>query len=334
MPLTVEEKENEKKRRNAAGSASLPDHDDAIVGMINIGGTLHLISNKSIHVIREPNQVDPDIAYKNVPWVLAELMPLGAKSDIIARTFLQFHHIAGRIDHENLIFEKLAKKLSRSVSRLADCFFLLEAYEKEFELVQQTVAQGIKSEGSTLYVSTVKNYEHFARSFFHSAKAAMVDATRMYTLSSQFKVSDCGNVTRLIRRFSDNDSLDTDFAEEISKYSDVCKSVIEIRNAIEHPKSRYFVEFRNVEFLPSGHLHAPAWRMENNKCKDFEQWQDFGSQGRLIISSITSFVEISILYLTTKLSKQPDKVGFAFREASSKPDTPTFRYECNLVPPG
>lgn len=330
--LSENEKERELKRRNGAGSAELPSNSGTVKKLIPIGDRLLAVGESSTYLVLPPEQVDPEVTYANVPWVMAEEFRFGASSPVIARTLVQFQHFLSRVAHDKGCTTRIALSLEQSVRYLCDCQSVIDAYAAELEAVKSAVQSGLSKGGSAIHLPKVRNYEYSARNFFYAAKLAFGNAMKMFSQIPEYGSKAQGTVDRIVSVLERDKSMPSDYTEMIRSFAQSAWLIAEIRNAIEHPKENYYVTFQNVKYLPNSTLMAPVWTLKHPKTSEFSEWNDFLAHGNAIIENIIKFIEYSVICLLRKCAHDASTLQIIEISDYQKND-PQIRFTCNLIPP-
>lgn len=330
--LSGNERQNEIKRRSGAGSAELPTNGGNVKSLLSLGDRLLVVGDKTTYHVLPPEQVDPNVTAKNVPWVMMEEFAFGASSPIISRTLLQFRSFDSCAQYDKTIVPMISAQLEKCVHYLADCQSVLDAYLSELESVKKEVQSGLSRGGSAIHLPKVRNYEYLARSFFYAAKLAFLHSMKMYSQVPDWGSKAQGSIQRIVFALERDKSFADEFVALIRPFERSAWMVAEIRNAIEHPKENYFVEFKNVRYMPTAQLMAPTWTLHHPKISEFSGEIDFAAHAQKIIDRVIEFVEYSLICLLKKCAVGPFEIDFVEFPDFEQRD-PKIRFGCNIVLP-
>ncbi|MEX0369222.1 MAG: hypothetical protein AB3N09_01225, partial [Tateyamaria sp.] len=262
------DKEKEKHRRSAAGQARLDlEKGDSVEEMIGLPSRLLVLSQRRTYSVRTPDMVDPDLAHANVPWERCFLLPYGIRDSIVARTLVHIGDTAGKVGIEEEKLLRINDVAFEVLMSVASMTAIKERFDKQqaeiIEFLDPDIDDIVRG-ASSKTIHTIPLLALDFRTFIFEAKRAASLNTRLFDILLGMKVKD-GHFHKLLhlslKRFGEEHQV-TQLLKNSERW---IEQLIDMRNAIEHPKNDDYVEVSNFSLAPEGGIYAPHATFENPK---------------------------------------------------------------------
>lgn len=255
--------------RDSSGYADISTLDDgAIIEMLNLGGRLLIIKERSIYEMEFADNIDPERTNINLPLTIHKLIiDKGTESEVVARTFLT----AKKIFKPEYLNDKIDCNavLSLVIDMLSEIFLLENTIQEYSELESQEIEKYKKREArkTGFQLPSIMNLESRCKTIFQKTyqieQILMNVITHFYPSHGLDKKSKFPQFYEVMKSiYGDNDSFPK-FIEKTVYFMDVIRY---LRNGLDHFNTNY-VKVTNFELLPNGNILSPTIELNHKKVK-------------------------------------------------------------------
>ena len=259
----VDKAQIRKSRDNAISLELELEDGDSIQELISRDNGLFCITRNSIMRVRSPDDIDPDTQHNDVPWEQSRYLPHGASDPFVARTVIQTMRLAETFfDKRSDEFISVLDISWEVMNSLISLRLIKQRLERGITDLVKKIEENINEYVDAPYPKPLPQFDYFDiefRSFINEVRRVLNKISELFTVltsenfesgrfdkAQQWAVSKCGE-----------DSL---VAQMLTKDCRWIELWIDIRNAIEHPKSDKFVETSNFCLEPNRQVRLPTWR--------------------------------------------------------------------------
>ncbi|MGO1160523.1 hypothetical protein ACTOV4_01030 [Brucella sp. C7-11G] len=241
--------------RSSALSMQIGNEEDgAVLDMIEIGGRLHIIKNKSIYCVALADETDPERKVISIPNTQQKILGYGADSFIVQRVLLTAKELF-KVDR--LIGSLDAKEALRaSVELTQNICSANEIAEQIDDIFRDNEKKTLKSNSGSLTLPSTPNLIPQCKTFIQKAEHAL-------QCMSKICVVFCGQSILkkwpdgLVKYMKENDG-DSETIAFIEQFADFGKKLRNIRHCIEHEKKSQRLEIFDYGLGSTGKLSAPT----------------------------------------------------------------------------
>lgn len=260
---TMDKNELRRKRDSAVTIKLDLEEGDRIVEWISRGSGLHAIALNKILRLQSPNILDPDLEYPDTPWDQSVYLPHGSTDPFVARTILQTNALAnaffgGRAETHEAMMDISWEVLSSLVS-------LRMTKEKLDETVSNITAvidadlDAYTKGSSPKPLPIVEYYDIQFRSFVNEVRRVLSTISNLFAVLTSENFS-MGRFDKALEWARIERGEEHPLTNMLRNDQIWIKTWIDMRIAIEHPKTDRFIETLNFVLQPDRIVRLPTWR--------------------------------------------------------------------------
>lgn len=235
-----------------------------ISAMINIDGSLHIITRQNICKLLLADEVDPGRTNSAIPDSKQEVLLYGSDEPFVGRTLLQAQALLGEQGLPTSIDSKKGLNIGFAfLKEIASIHELVNDYLSE-EKDTSTLFKGKLETDQSLQIPLIPRLEQKTKQFLNNldhATSHIVELAQLFYPDINKKGWVEQLQTKLKEEKGDEDPS-TKFVQEIAPFITLVRS---LRNAIEHPKPNDKVEIKNYSLNKNGQVQPPTILYTNTK---------------------------------------------------------------------
>lgn len=260
------EKLRKRLPRDMANSFDLPESTGAVMRMVSGHNFLEVYTVSGTYRMQTPDNLDPDRKIPNMPWALKKVADVGASNLIVARVYLQAHDIMRQLVDPVPLRCGDPKRLFRYIhtckEELLACEAAHQAIEHEHVRVVEEIKSGkVQQKGNVIECPQIPELERLATNFIAAAKRAAQATGEVFNeFFRPVKPVKNGNFLYAIKHLEAHTHPNQDYLKWLLKASPVVKTIVDLRNAQEHPTEERRTLIENIHVTPDGFV-GPTWRL-------------------------------------------------------------------------
>lgn len=250
-------------REAAFGIDLTLDEGDSVQDLIARKSGLFAVTLEKIVGIRTQDDLDPERKALDAPVEQSIHLPHGTKDPFVSRTILQTLEIS------SIVFGKGSSK----TTELVDVAWELMNSLVSLRVIRQRIADQMDRAIEIIEADLPKYTEGFSpkplpilpyfdiefRSFVTEVKRAIFKVSDLFPILTDAKI-DTGHFHKAARWAEKTRGSDSELAQLLKRDQRWIKTWIDIRAAIEHPKSDRYVETSNFSLEAHRGIRLPTWR--------------------------------------------------------------------------
>jgi hypothetical protein len=233
-----------------------PEDQSDIVGMCEIGGSMHVVKRKGIYKIKLADEVDPKRTNSDLPTTQQQILAYGSDCKFVVQTILT----ANRLFNPMYLGDSFDKKrgLDLVFGALLDLISMHEmaiSLEKAEDQAKTTADCSAANDGA-LFLPSLGDVRGRCESFIHKADHAffaLFDIVKLF-----YPDIGTGLFDRLASIAAERYGEEAQFTRFVNRVAPFLKCIRQTRNCVQHPKDGQLINVQDFILSADGSIVPPS----------------------------------------------------------------------------
>ncbi|MEA5000259.1 MAG: hypothetical protein VB017_00070 [Endomicrobiaceae bacterium] len=288
------------RKRNAAGSISLPDPSDPIQDMIELDDILYIIRDRSVYEIKLADTLDPQRKHISTKGTTCKVLDIGMNSTIVSRILTQARSLIRNACLSKECDKTITKTCFNCVKELKhlDSIYndLSEKFSNKKEKYNEILARNPQRD-FIQDVPIIENIDKNARDFFvtgHKYLQLLLDLANLAIPNNDSKKS----FSEIKKYYLTNNDQDNKILLVLQHYDNLLDFMWNLRNSIEHSSTKgNLFAIINISYGEKNEIIPPMWEYS------FNSWSKTvvrTESKRMLLDDMRTYIE-NLLKITEDL---------------------------------
>lgn len=265
-------------------------------------------TENSVRKIRTPEEIDPDNLNMDIPFENTLYRNSGTRNYITARVVIQSKRfldaVPTKVDKSTVL-----AYLMEIETNLLLCNRIFKGIKKQ--IIQNDKIKIRHRNGVIDKLPVIEELDIQVYQFLMSAKQVQQIVVSIFNEFHEYqgKKLDGPHINKMLEKMEAMDS-ENPFLKNLKANQDIYKSIVDIRNAQEHPNKNRYLTIDNFMLHSDGKLYVPSIRYFNSGLQfeaDIVPWM------QSVIAGLLHLVEMQMLYNVCKSTLIPQNFSLAVR---------------------
>lgn len=268
-------------------------------------------TENSVRKIRTPEEIDPDNLNMDIPFENTLYRKSGTRSYITARVVIQSKRfldvVPTKVDKSTVL-----AYLMEIETNLLLCNRIFKGIKRQ--IVQKNKIKIRYRNGVIDKLSAIEELDIQVYQFLMSAKQVQQIVVSIFNEFHEYqgKKLDGPHINKMLEKMEEMEAMNQEnpILENLKANRDIYKSIVDIRNAQEHPNKNRYLIIDNFMLHSDGKIYLPHIKYFNNGLQfgaDIVPWM------QSVIVGLLHLVEMQMLYNVCKSTLIPKKFNLVVK---------------------
>lgn len=268
-------------------------------------------TENSVRKIRTPEEIDPDNLNMDIPFENTLYRKSGTRNYITARVVIQSKRfldvVPTKVDKSTVL-----AYLMEIETNILLCNRIFKGIKRQ--IVQKNKIKIRYRNGVIDKLPAIEELDIQVYQFLMSAKQVQQIVVSIFNEFHEYqgKRLDGPHINKMLEKMEEIEAMDQEnpFLKNLKANQDIYKSIVDIRNAQEHPNKNRYLTIDNFMLHSDGKIYVPIIRYFNSGLQfeaDIVPWM------QSVIAGLLHLVEMQMLYNVCKSTLIPQNFSLAVR---------------------